>query len=171
MARLYLLRHAKSDWGHHGLSDHERPLNDRGRSAAAKMGLYAARAGIRPDIVLCSTAVRAKQTLSHLMEAGGLDWAVQYEPALYGAGVDTILRTVAHDAAACESAMVVGHNPGFHDTALALAARGSDVDMRQLYRKYPTGTLSAIDFSFPRLGDIVGAQGTLALFRRPKDLG
>ncbi len=170
MARLYLLRHAKSDWSQHGLSDHERPLNKRGRRAAAEIGRFAALENIQPGLVLCSTAVRAKETLSRVMEAGKLDWPVQFDPALYGAGVQSIVQIAIREAGDRESVLLVGHNPGFHDTALALAADGDPAMLEQMRWKYPTGTLSAIDLSCPRIGDIGGEQGTLTLFCRPKDL-
>src|SRR5262249_52446572 len=63
MKTLHLLRHAKSTWRDIGLDDHDRPLSKRGRGAARAMAKHMKRAGIEPDIVLCSTAVRARGTL------------------------------------------------------------------------------------------------------------
>ena len=63
MKRVWLLRHAKSSWDDELLGDHERPLAPRGRKAAARIARWAAANGLRPDLVLCSTAVRARATL------------------------------------------------------------------------------------------------------------
>jgi phosphohistidine phosphatase len=169
MANLYLLRHAKSDWGNVKLSDHDRPLNDRGRKDAARMGRSLARLGISPEIVICSTAVRARETLERVMDAGGLDWAVQYEPALYMAGVSTILGVVRSDAGACKSALLVGHNPGFHSVAMEMIRSGEPELVHALDYKYPTGTFADIAFDDATLGTVERSTGVLRQFLRPKD--
>lgn len=169
MVQLYLLRHAKSDWGA-GLPDHDRPLNGRGRKAAAAIGREMAARGIAPDLVICSTAKRARETLERTVKAGDLEVEVQYEPALYLAGVDTILRTVRRDAGNCQSVLLVGHNPGFHGTALELASSGPDAEMHTLQMKYPTGALCAVSFDGDTIADIDFSEGKLDFFLRPRDL-
>jgi phosphohistidine phosphatase len=69
MKFFYLLRHAKSSWKEPGLNDHDRPLNKRGRNAAKMMAKYLRRSEIKPDLVICSTAIRAKQTLDPIVKA------------------------------------------------------------------------------------------------------
>src|SRR5262249_12077868 len=69
MKFLYLLRHAKSSWEEPGLNDHDRPLNRPGRNAAKIMATYLRRSEIKPDLVICSTAIRAKQTLDPIVKA------------------------------------------------------------------------------------------------------
>ena len=169
MANLYLLRHAKSDWTSGQVTDHDRPLNERGRKSAARMGRLFAKLGMAPERVICSTAMRARETLDVAMEAGGLDWPVQYGPALYMAATQTILGVVRSDAGDCESALLVGHNPGFHSTAMELIKTGAPELVHALDYKYPTGTLCEIEFDDKYLADITPSSGTLKRFVRPSD--
>ena len=69
MKSLHLLRHAKSSWKDPSLNDHDRPLNKRGRQTAEMMAAYLRRAKIAPDLVMCSTAMRAQQTLDPILKA------------------------------------------------------------------------------------------------------
>jgi phosphohistidine phosphatase len=158
--RLFLLRHAKSSWDDPGLADHDRPLAPRGRRATKLMASHLRQEGIRPALVLCSTAARARETV----EGVGLSDDAVFERQLYGASADELLarlRRVPHEV---ESTMLVGHNPGMHDLALLLGAAG-DVE-----RKLPTGALVTLelDGAWSELGP--GAVELVA-FVRPKQLG
>lgn len=168
MANLYLLRHAKSDWADPRLSDHDRPLNDRGRKNAARMGRRFASLGVAPEVVICSTAVRARETLERVMDAGGFDWQVHYEPALYMAGVPNILSAIRSEAAAARSALLVGHNPGFHAAAIELIKTGEPALVHALDYKYPTGTFADIEFADETLGTIEVSTGVLKQFLTPR---
>ncbi|WP_417465952.1 SixA phosphatase family protein [Kordiimonas sp.] len=169
MANLYLLRHAKSDWEDMSLSDHDRPLSPRGEKAAANMGRTLARQGLAPEIVLCSTALRARATLDLVMEAGDFSWPVQFEPALYGASVQAILSIIRADAGSFSRALLVGHNPGFHYVAKHLVYTGESELLTALDYKYPTGTFADIEFPDARLNDISPSAGVLKQFLRPRD--
>jgi len=170
MAQLFLLRHAKSDWRDISVADHDRPLNERGHRAATMMGLFAKVRKIKPALVLCSTATRARMTLDAVMTAGGLDWPVQFEPSLYGASASEILRTVHHEAGEQPSVLLVGHNPGFHEAALLLTQEGAPDDLANLRTKYPTCSLCEIKFAGPDLSNIGPSTGELVQFVRPRDL-
>src|ERR1700756_3039432 len=105
--RLYVLRHAKSSWDDPGQPDHDRPLAPRGRKAVKLLAEHVAARQIRPDLTLCSTARRTRDTLADI-ESGG---DVTFEPGLYAASCADLvarLRTVPDDV---RSVMVVGHNP------------------------------------------------------------
>ncbi|SDD23233.1 MULTISPECIES: SixA phosphatase family protein [Kordiimonas] len=169
MAKLFLLRHAKSDWGM-GLPDHDRPLNARGQAAAAQMGQWLAKDDTCPKLVICSTAQRTRETLAILTEAGGLSFDVLYEPALYGAGTETIRQIIVTDAGQYESVLLIGHNPGFHDMAFRSAKGGDSELIRRLGAKYPTCTLSILEFDAPCLEQADLESGRLLNFVRPKDL-
>ena len=169
MANLYLLRHAKSDWENMSLSDHDRPLSPRGEKAAANMGRALARQSLAPEIVLCSTALRARSTLDLVMDAGEFAWPVQYEPALYGASVQGILNIVRTDAGTLKRVLLVGHNPGFHYVARHLVYTGDSELLTALDFKYPTGTFADIEIPDARLADISGSTGILKQFLRPRD--
>jgi phosphohistidine phosphatase len=147
--RLYLLRHAKSSWDEPGLADHDRPLAPRGRRAAKAMGRYLREQGIEPDLVLCSSATRARQTLKRL----GLADA-RIEPDLYAADAATLRRFIPETA----SVMLIGHNPGLQDLALSLVRSGPR--LVELAAKFPTGALATIELDTGELIDFV----------RPRDL-
>ncbi|NVJ70636.1 MAG: histidine phosphatase family protein [Alphaproteobacteria bacterium] len=169
MAHLYLLRHAKSDWGT-GLEDHDRPLNGRGRAAASLMGQYLTSTRTVPGLVLCSTAVRTKQTLALVLEAAGINPEVRFIPALYGADVATILAVVGQEASGHATILIVGHNPGFHEAALVLGGAGDAQTLREIQWKYPTCTFCDIRFETEDLSAIEPGTGTVERFVRPKDL-
>ena len=133
MSRLYLLRHAKSSWKDGSLDDHDRPLAPRGRKASKAIGRYLRDHDIVPELVLCSSAKRARQTLERLGPAG-VDARVEAE--LYGAGTDSLLarlRAVPDDV---ESVMLIGHNPGMQQLAFLLAG---------LDDKFPTAALATLE--------------------------
>jgi phosphohistidine phosphatase len=151
---LYLLRHAKSSWEFFDLPDHDRPLAPRGKRAAKAMARHLREQGIVPELVLCSTATRARETLERV---GLGDGNVAFESGLYGASAATLLRRL--DDVDAESVMLVGHNPGLHDLALRMLRNPP----AELEAKFPTGALVAME-----LGD----DGTAELleFTRPRDL-
>jgi phosphohistidine phosphatase len=117
--RLALLRHAKSSWAHPDIADHERRLNARGRRDAARVGVYLRQEGIAPDLVLCSSAVRTRETLGLL---GLLAPEVLVEDDLYGASVAELIGRLRRVGDPADSVLLVGHNPGIEDLAGSLAA-------------------------------------------------
>ena len=143
MSRLYLLRHAKSSWDDPGSNDRDRPLSPRGRRAAERIAEHLRAEGVRLDLVLCSPAVRARQTLARVRRALG-DPKVSFDQTLYAADADRLLARLRAVPAGVEALMVVGHNPGLQDLALELATKGSEV--RKLREKLPTGGLATFSF-------------------------
>jgi phosphohistidine phosphatase len=123
MIQLVLARHAKSDWGQPGLSDHDRPLNARGERDAPEMARTIVRQGVRPEVLLSSTAVRARTTAAAFAAAFGIE--VDERVELYGASGDEVLA-IARDTGAAE-VMVVAHDPGMSELVSELAGR--DVSM------------------------------------------
>src|SRR5215510_7119839 len=95
MKTLYLLRHAKSSWDDHSLKDFDRPLNERGLKAAPKIGAYMRKEKLRPDLVLSSPALRAKQTTTLVCEAAGLTGVVNFDERIYEASARRLLEIVA----------------------------------------------------------------------------
>ncbi len=147
MRRLMLLRHAKSDRAQPGASDQARPLNERGEETATRVGAYLARHGLAPDLVLCSTARRTRDTWALAANEIGAAPAVIYESRLYEATSDAILNVVRETDPKVHSLLVVGHNPGLQELAVALLASG-DVDTRERLReKLPTSGLVVIDLA------------------------
>ena len=105
---LYLARHAKSDWNHPGLSDFERPLNKRGMRNAPEMGLRLKEKEHLPELIICSPAIRTRQTLE-LLDLGVKN--VIYNESIYEAYAETLLYIVQSIDNSCSSALLLGHNP------------------------------------------------------------
>jgi phosphohistidine phosphatase len=168
MRTLYLLRHAKSSWEESGLPDHDRPLAARGRRATKLLAAYLRREGISPQLVLCSSARRARETLDGIAPALGGDVEVQVEADLYSATAGDLIERLHAIPDEVESAMLIGHNPTMQSLALSLATRGEQLET--VARKYPTGALGTLTFegSWQGLGT---GDGELVAFVRPKDLG
>jgi phosphohistidine phosphatase len=135
MHRLHLLRHAKSSWNDDA-DDHARPLNRRGREAARLIGETLPKAVGALDLVLCSTALRTRETAELVLAGFAKKPQVLYEEALYLADQPRLLRRLRELNEPAVSVMVIGHNPGLHELAVALAP----ADCRALADdKFPTG--------------------------------
>ncbi len=169
MPTLYLLRHAKSDWGDPGLDDHDRPLNPRGRKAAARMGAHIAGLPAQPDLVLCSTAVRTRETWALLAPALPTAPKVQYLETLYLASPRDIVGCINAVDGDPEALLVVGHNPGTETLAADLPAGGNRAAMQQLALKYPTAALTTLATAVP-WSDLDFGLAELVDFVRPRDL-
>jgi phosphohistidine phosphatase len=170
MRRLMLLRHAKSDWTRPGTRDHERGLAPRGREAAPKIGAYLVRHGLAPDLVLCSTATRARETWDLVAGAFADPPPTTYEERLYEASADALLALVKETKGGAHVLMLAGHNPGLHDFAQRLIASG-DIEPRQrLAEKFPTGALAVIDFAIDDWRKLHPRSGRLDRFVVPRAL-
>ena len=165
--RLYLLRHAKSSWKDAGVADHERPLAGRGTRAATALARYLTEHGIAPELVLCSTARRARETWERIEPALSAS-AVRYEPELYAASAHTLLERVHRVPDEISSLMLIGHNPALEQLALELAR--PSIERRQLETKYPTGTLALLESQGLSWRDLDRTHATLVAFVRPRDL-
>jgi phosphohistidine phosphatase len=124
MKTLYLVRHAKSSWSVPGLSDRDRPLNDRGLRDAPKMGKRLAKLDAKPDVILSSPARRALETARLI--AGKLDLRledIRVDDRLYAAEADDLLRVIRELDDKAKSAMLVGHNPEMTELAQRLSDR------------------------------------------------
>jgi phosphohistidine phosphatase len=119
MIQLALARHAKSDWADASVDDHDRPLNDRGRRDAPEVARRVMRTGVRPEVILTSTALRARTTAEHFADVFGAD--LVDDPALYLATGESILE-IARGSGLAE-VLVVAHDPGMSELVSALAGR------------------------------------------------
>jgi phosphohistidine phosphatase len=160
--RLFLLRHAKSSWDDPALDDFDRPLAARGRKASKLIGEYLRREQVQISLVLCSSAVRARETLD-LVAASG---EIQIERELYGASADQLLERVRHVPDEVAAVMLIGHNPAIHELALSLLGSPSDLAAR----KFPTGALAALTFTGPWRA-LEPRHAELAAFITPRNLG
>jgi phosphohistidine phosphatase len=137
MHRLHLLRHAKSDRDE-AVEDHERTLSRRGREAARRVGRSLPSALGAIDLVLCSTSARTRETAELVLAGFAAPPRIRYEEALYLAGRAALVRVVSGLGESLGAVMVIGHNPGLHELALALAASDSPRYQALAGGKFPT---------------------------------
>jgi phosphohistidine phosphatase len=167
MLRLHLLRHAKSSWNDPTLGDRERPLAPRGRKAAKRIRGWAAKNDVRPQLVVCSDAVRARETLERVLPGLGKP-AVSIEASLYAVSAETLLGRVQALPADVTEAMLVGHNPGLQELVLLLAEAGT---LRERARtKLPTGALAILEADVGAWSELRPGQMLLSAFVVPRDL-
>ena len=163
MKTLILLRHGKSDWDADYVGDHHRPLAGRGQKAAIKVGRFLARTNQLPELVLCSTALRTRETLELAMDAG--EWTdvdVKYDNTIYHAGFEQMLRCLAALPDEVERVMVVGHEP----TTSLLAGQligGASLD-------FPTAAVARIDLNLDHWKNTRSGVGTLMWHIIPRHL-
>jgi len=167
---LTLLRHAKASRDEPESGDIGRALTGRGRRNADAVGQWMASAKHLPELVLCSTATRTRETLElvlpHLATAKP---KVSYADRLYLAGPLTLLKTLHESPKRTHHLMLIGHNPGLHALALDLVADGPQDRIAALGRKLPTSGLVAISFPLANWTDVVAGSGTLVAFNAPSD--
>lgn len=163
MLRLILMRHAKSDWSHLDLSDHDRPLNTRGQASAIALGEWLQSKGYLPDQVFSSTAARTGQTLLGL----GLTNApqIQFVSALYHAEAREMLEVLHLAKDPC--VLMIGHNPGICEMAHRLV---DDTPLHDRFHDYPTGATLVCDFDGESWADIEWFDGTVVDFVIPREL-
>jgi phosphohistidine phosphatase len=170
MLTLSLLRHAKSSWKDASLPDHDRPLNPRGTVEAPLMGKAMAKRGLDPDLVLCSTARRTRDTLALVLPELKTEPKIVYEDGLYhGTPADMLALLHGVDAKA-GLVLLVGHNPELQTFALDLIGSGAAHLKGRLVAKLPTAGLVAIRFSAGAWSDVAVNSGKLELFVTPSDL-
>jgi phosphohistidine phosphatase len=172
MRRLMLLRHAKTENDAPSGRDQDRRLDNRGRSDAAEIGSWIGRHPPFPDSVLVSHAVRAHQTWEIAWEAMkelAPEPQVELLPELYGADPAQLLEIIrAASEPDPQRLMLVGHNPGMHELALALAGSGEAAGRKALTDNLPTSGLAVFDFEIGDWADVAFRRGRLALFVTPK---
>ncbi|BCH24692.1 phosphoglycerate mutase [Mesorhizobium sp. L-8-10] len=167
MSRLFLLRHAKAGWAEPGMRDFDRPLDAAGQGHAEATGIAMRNGGYVPELVICSTARRARQTLEGVIKSLRTGRIV-YTDGLYNtdaAGYVDIIR----DAPAVGSILVVGHNPMTEDVALALSGDGVEEARHAMVAGFPTSALAVIRFP-GAFAQAAPGRGYLETFLTPADL-
>ena len=169
MAReLLLLRHAKSDWDSDAASDIERPLAKRGRRDAPRIGEWLYREGLVPSLIVSSPAERARETTLRVCK--GLDYKkrdIKWEPAIYEADLETLLRVLSHYGQSPNTLLMVGHNPGLEDLLRYLA--DDDLDEIKDEKLLPTAALARLEMPDDWCSLEVGS-AMLSRIVRPKAL-
>jgi phosphohistidine phosphatase len=138
---LLVLRHAHAESGSADGSDFTRPLSEEGRKEAKRVGKYLRKEEIGVDAVLCSAALRTRQTAEGALEAAKLKLPVTAERAIYEASASEILQAVRGTGGKVTRLLLVGHNPAVADLVGLLASRESSLTVH-----FPPATLAALEF-------------------------
>lgn len=163
--RLILTRHAKSSWDDPLLTDHDRPLNERGKAAAADLGAWLASRGYIPGEVLCSDAVRTRNTWEGIAPALPGTPTLTLKPALYHAGPDVMLAVLRHATDDC--IMMIGHNPGIAEFAARIVAQPP---VAPEFRRYPTGATLVASFEVESWSELSFGLGATRDFIIPREI-
>ena len=169
MRTLYVLRHAKSDWGDASLRDFDRPLNGRGRKSAKAMGRELRERGLTPDLVLLSPSARTTETLARVEEGFGASFEKVEERSIYLAETEELVALIRNAPAQSDRLMIVGHNPGMHELVLLLANGPRDL-REEAAAKFPTGAMAEISFDVGDWSDVTPGSGFIRSFLKPREL-
>ena len=163
MKTLMLLRHAKSSWKDEGLRDHDRPLNKRGQKTAPVMGQLILEKQLVPDVILSSTAVRARTTAEAIAEACNYANAIEQLDELYLATAGELLfQAQSQVSDSTERAMLVAHNPGMEDLVSRLCGH---------HEPFPTAALAIFSLGIESWRALeLGVETTLVHLWRPREL-
>lgn len=165
MKRLILTRHAKSSWDDPMTPDHDRPLNDRGKAAAADLGQWLASRDYIPGEVMCSDALRTRKTFSGIAPALPGTPVLELKPALYHAGPDVMMAVLRH--ASADVVMMIGHNPGIAEFAARLVAHPP---VNPEFARYPTGATLVADFDVGDWEQVSFGTGVTVDFTIPREI-
>ena len=164
MKTLFLLRHAKSSWSHLSLDDHDRPLKKRGLKAAPRMGAVLRGLDLRPEQVLCSTALRAQETwrLVQAELSDGDRIPVSHHADFYHCEPTQFVTTLKHVAEPAACVLIVGHNPDLESFLTQLTGES---------HRLSTAALVRLTLSIEAWSDMTATtRGQLDAIWRPREL-
>jgi phosphohistidine phosphatase len=158
MKTLFLLRHAKTENLAPGSTDLDRSLKEAGRRQAKELGTFLKQQNLKFDLVLCSTAARARQTTELVLTAAEATVAAHYDQAIYEAGPTMLLQVISQIENGANTVLVVGHNPGMEELVQLLTSRAEQMS---------TCTLAKITFATGEWNTVARGNGTLEQVVRP----
>lgn len=161
MKTLYLLRHAKSSWADATMADFDRPLNERGKRAAETIGKYLNSNDITPELILCSPALRTRETLALVTKAAEWNTEVRYDERIYEASSSRLAEVISEIENDRNTVMLIGHNPGLEELLLLLTGQRQEMS---------TGTLAKIVFDTMSWATAVDTRGALEWIVSPREL-
>ena len=159
---IILFRHGKSDWNANYESDHNRPVSKRGTKAAKKMGRYLSNIDQVPDLIISSTALRARNTAEIAINAGKWSSKLVLEKKIYESNVETLISIISKQSDEYNSICLVGHEPTFS----SFIERCNN----STWSRFPTASMAQIDFNINSWYDIDLKFGSLVWLIRPKEL-
>lgn len=163
MKTLMLLRHAKSSWKDTDIPDHDRPLNKRGKKTAPQMGRLLSKEGVLPDLILSSTAVRARETAQAVAKAAKCKGPIELLESLYLATAGKLLAEAqSRTPDSVGRLLLVGHNPGMEDLVAILSGKRE---------AFPTAALAVFEVGIDRWGALeLEVETKLVEIYRPKEI-
>lgn len=162
MKTLLVLRHAKSSWKDEQVGDHDRPLNKRGKRDAPRIGELVQQVQLQPELIISSTAKRARKTASRVAKQCGYQGIIELQGTLYLAPPDAYIEALRNVDDAVHRVMVVGHNPGLEQLVTLLTGQ---------HAVLPTATLAHLELDVAQWRDMnTQTRGTLVDLWRPDSL-
>jgi phosphohistidine phosphatase len=159
--KLYLLRHAKSSWDDQSLDDFERPLNKRGEKAAPVIGQEMKERGLAPDLIVCSPAMRTRQTAELALKSANISTEVKFEEDLYLASEKRLRSIVSSLDDKLGSVLLIGHNPGLEQLVGSLSGH---------HKEMKTAALAAISLEIDSWKKVAQGSGRLEYLVTAKEL-
>jgi len=162
MKNLLIMRHAKSSWEFTNLSDHDRPLNDRGKRDAPRMGKVLLKERLVPQLIISSSAARARSTAEKVAKASCYSGEISVDSSLYRAGPSAYLKALRRQTSQYDTVLIVGHNPDLEHLVEILTGNAMTI---------PTCGLAYVKLWIERWLDLKDdKKGELAKMWRPKEL-
>ena len=170
MKRLALLRHAKSSWDEPDLDDLNRPLNERGWKAARRIGRELKHRDLRFDLVLASTAARARETIDGLQEKYEFGAPIRFEPRIYMASAEQLLGLIRALPDNADAPLLVGHNPGLQRLLVELTHDDESGLRDRVAQQYPTAALAVVQLPAHRWELVEPGSGEIVELILPREL-
>ena len=162
MKTLLLMRHAKSSWKHHDLKDHDRPLNKRGKKDAPLMGKLIHEKELIPQIILCSSANRARLTAEGMLDDIDYKGEIRYLDSLYLAEVPAYIEEINNLPDEMERVLVIGHNPALESLLQILCSQVESL---------PTAALAYLSLPIQHWNELSDkTEGELVELLKPREL-
>lgn len=170
MKKIILLRHAKSSWSNSSLDDHDRPLNKRGKAAAPLIGAWLNRRHHCPDLVLCSSSKRTRDTVEKMREALPTLPEPVVDRTLYHASPEVMWTRLAGLPRNIESVMLVGHQPGLGSLACRLSDGRERHGCRRAFDHFPTGAAAVLEVNISSWDDLADQAARFVDFGIPREI-
>lgn len=167
MKKLYLLRHAHAASGDGNIEDQDRPLNEVGHKECKTVGQYLKEQSINPDLVLCSSAKRTRETIALVIEAAGINPPVNYLKELYYNSTDAIYQILGEVDDQVDSVIIVSHNPSIHQCAVSLVKEGDTDLIMKMNGKFSPASFASFSLPIDSWDEIRPGSATLDHFVTP----
>ena len=170
MKKVILLRHAKSSWEDPQLDDHDRPLNGRGKAAAPVIAEWLTERSHKPDLVLCSSSTRTKQTVSGMRRVMSDLPEPEVERELYHASPAALRERLSNLPEDCDTVLLVGHQPGLGALTRKLANGAETRRCKRAYEHFPTGAAAVLEVDVDDWSEVEFSSARFVDFAKPREL-